>query len=169
MGKTNYIAVALSAIALCLSFYNFYRSRKDARAANIRTIQRKQFEYLAIMTQVVASKLRTETALETVFFDASVAGNADLVNEITEKIKRFDESYRRTRQMEQDNKPQEPLKGSPEELLAAETRVGNAERVKALAEEVELREMQFIAYARGKMLLLKSLADLRATKISTTQ
>lgn len=149
----DYITLALSAIALCLSLYNFYRSRKDARAADIRTIERKRFEAIALTADARASKLRAEAALEAVRFDALLANDAGLVKVIDGQLSSARKLLDAAPETEDDILLGAVGKGPLEDLLLrVETFVGNTGRSKTSAAEFELTTTNLIADARRKLL-----------------
>lgn len=151
----DYIALTLSAFALCFSLYNYYESRRDARAAKIRTIERKRFEETAILSAIIACKLRSEAALAAVRFEAQMAGNAEVERTINERLSSVRESisYYSNAKQEQTNLIAKSVKaGSFEGLLAAEKFVGLMKDCQARADEDEIREANLIAEFRRVLL-----------------
>ena len=159
-GIKDYITVAFSAIALFLSIYNFYRSRRDGRAADIRTIERKRFEFCAILSEVRAFLFRDQAALDAVRFEAIIAGRADIVALVDKQISSIKESIETLSTLGEDNLLTAVVDGSPEQLLAVETFLGKLNKRKASAAEYQARTAAMIA---GYRQIMQS-ASLAATK-----
>lgn len=147
----DYITVAFSAIALFLSIYNFYRSRKDGRAAHIRTIERKRFEFCAILSEVRASLFRGEAALDAVRFEALIARRADIVALVDKQITSVKDSIRSLSTMGEAEMLEAVVDGSPEQLLAVETFLGKMNARKAREAEYQAQTAGMIAGYRQMM------------------
>jgi len=161
LNPKDYITLAFSAVALCLSLYNYYESRKDTRAAKIRTLERMRFEGAAILWTIMASGRRDEAALEAVRFDAQIAGNAEIVRIIDERLSKVKDNltYFSEIQHQQANSLAKPVKtGSHEALLAAEHFVGLMKQCQARKNETEIQTANLIAGLR-RDLLAASLAN----------
>ena len=148
----DYITIALSSVALILSLYNFYRARKDARAVNIRTIEQKRFEGVAILSEVKAFKMRNEAALEAVRFEAQTAGHADIVAMADEQILRMGKSIDQFSEILEGGLLKSVVIGTHEELLGVETFLGRVKKHKALTLEDEVKTARVIAAMRQKLL-----------------
>jgi hypothetical protein len=164
----DYIAIAFSAIALSLSLYNFYRSKKDARASNIRTIEQKRFEGVAILSEVRASQLRNQAAFEAVRFEALMAGNADIVRMADSEILGITESINSLSTMQEDDLLKGEVNGTHDELLKVllnvETFIGIMKKRKAQTVEDEAQTARHIAGYRQN-LLATSASRLKPTNL----
>jgi len=147
----EYITVAFSAIALFLSIYNFYRSRKDGRDSDIRTIERKRFEISAILSEIKAFEFRDRTALDAVRFEAVIARRADLVAMIDRQLALIEESIQRFDTMDDGDIVTAAVSGSHKELLAVETSLGRMMDRKARAIASEAQTAGLIAGFRLNM------------------
>ncbi len=155
----DYIAFAFSIAALCLSLYNLYRSRQDARAANVRTIEQRRSECMRLASDAKASALRNEATLDAVRFEALRARDTDLVRDLDAQLTTNKASIALISEMQDQGLLEAAVEGTHEELATIEKLVSSMTQLRNRAAEDEQRTANLAATARQKLIAAKFLAS----------